>query len=77
MKQGLSYISFCPLRILYNSKFILVAISVGTNAVVVTVHICHYRDLVLDGPPLCGNKCCCCNCTYMPLQGSCVRWTAS
>ena len=23
IKQGLSYISFCPLRILYNSKFIL------------------------------------------------------
>ena len=27
---------FCPLRILYNSKFILVAVSLGTKAVVVT-----------------------------------------
>ena len=33
IKQG---ILFCPLRILYNSKFILVAISLGTKAVVVT-----------------------------------------
>ena len=36
IRQGLSYISFCPLRILYNSKFILMATSLGTNAVVVT-----------------------------------------
>ena len=36
IKQGLSYISFCPLRILYNSKFILMATSLGTNAVFVT-----------------------------------------
>ena len=36
IKQGLSYISFCPLRILYNSEFILMATSLGTNAVVVT-----------------------------------------
>ena len=35
IKQGLSYISFCPLRILYNSKFILMETSLGTNAVVV------------------------------------------
>ena len=35
IKQGLSYISFSPLRILYNSKFILMAISLATNAVVV------------------------------------------
>ena len=34
-KQGLSYFSFCQLRILYNSKFILMAISLGTTAVVV------------------------------------------
>ena len=32
IKQGLSYRSFCPLRVLYNSEFILLA----TNAVVVT-----------------------------------------
>ena len=36
IKQDLSYISFCPLRILYNSKFIIVATFSGTNAVVVT-----------------------------------------
>ena len=36
MKQGLSYISFCPLRILYNNKFIIMATSLGTNAIVLT-----------------------------------------
>ena len=36
IKQGLSYISFCPLMVLYNSKFILMATSLGTDAVVVT-----------------------------------------
>ena len=36
IKQGLSYISFCPLRFRYNSKFILIATSLGTNAVIVT-----------------------------------------
>ena len=35
LKQGLHYISFCLLRILYNSKFILMATSLGTNVVVV------------------------------------------
>ena len=35
-KKSLSYISFCSLRILYNSKFILMPTSFGTNAVVVT-----------------------------------------
>ena len=35
IEQGLSYTSFCPLRILYNSKFILMAASLGTSAVVV------------------------------------------
>ena len=38
IKQGLSYISFCPLRILYNSKFIIMATFFGTNAVVMRVH---------------------------------------
>ena len=33
IKQGLSYISFCLLRIVYNSKFIIMATSLGTNAV--------------------------------------------
>ena len=36
IKQGLSYISFCSLMSLYNSKFILMAASLRTNAVVVT-----------------------------------------
>ena len=36
MKQCLSYLSFCPLGILYNSKLILMATSLGTIAVVVT-----------------------------------------
>ena len=36
IKQGLSYISFCPLRILYNSKIVIMATSLGTNVVVVT-----------------------------------------
>ena len=36
MKQGLCYISFCPLRLLYNRKFILMATSPETYAVVVT-----------------------------------------
>ena len=35
-KQGLSYRAFCPYRILYNSKVILMATSLGTNAIVVT-----------------------------------------
>ena len=36
VKQSLCYISFCPLGILYNNKFILMATSLATNAVVVT-----------------------------------------
>ena len=36
IKQGLSNISFCPLRILYSCKFIIMATSSRTNAVVVT-----------------------------------------
>ena len=35
INHGLYYISFRPLRILYKSKFIIMAISLGTNAVVV------------------------------------------
>ena len=35
IKQGIFYISFCPLWILYNSKFIIIATSLGTNVVVV------------------------------------------
>ena len=40
-KQGLSYISIYSLSILYNSKFILMATSLGTNAVVVTRVHCN------------------------------------
>ena len=36
IKQGVSYIPFCPLRILYNSKFILMATSLRTNVAVIT-----------------------------------------
>ena len=43
MKQSLSYISFCPLRILYNSKFIIMEKSLGTNAVIVTRVHCTFR----------------------------------
>ena len=35
-KQELSYISICSLSILYNSKFIIMATALGTNAVAVT-----------------------------------------
>ena len=40
IKYGICCISLCSLRILYNSKFILMAISSGTNAVVVTRFHC-------------------------------------
>ena len=40
-KQCLSYISFCALNILYNSKFILMATSLGTNAVILTRVPCN------------------------------------
>ena len=39
IKQSLSYISFCPLRVLHNSKFILITTSLGTNAVVTTAFV--------------------------------------
>ena len=48
-KQGLSYISFCPLRILCSSKLIIMATYFGTNAVVVTSVHCmafHVPNLV-------------------------------
>ena len=43
IKQGLSYILFSPLRILYNSKFIMMATFLGTNAVIVTGVQCIYN----------------------------------
>ena len=47
--QGLSYISICSLKILYNSKFILMAASLGTNAVIVRrVHcIFVYQNITI------------------------------
>ena len=42
IKQSLSYILFCPLRILYNSKVIIMATFFGTNAVAVTRVHCIY-----------------------------------
>ena len=46
-KQGISYISFCPLRILYNSKFIIMATFMGTNAVVVTRVHCTLKYMTM------------------------------
>ena len=42
IKQGFSYIAFYPLRILNNSKFIIMATSLAINAVVVTTVHCMY-----------------------------------
>ena len=52
IKQGFSYISFCPLRILYNSKFIIMATFLGTNAVVVLMvyRISNQGHIVCDFP---------------------------
>ena len=36
IKQGFSYKLFCPLIILYNSKFLIMATFLGTNAVAET-----------------------------------------
>ena len=38
IKQGLPFITICPLRILYNRKFILMATSLGNVVVVTRVH---------------------------------------
>ena len=35
-KKDLSYISICSFSVLYNSKFVLMAMSLGANAVIVT-----------------------------------------
>ena len=48
-KQDLSYISICTLSILYNSKFILMAMSSGTNDVVITRVHCNF---LLEKNPL-------------------------
>ena len=48
--QGFSYVSFCPLRILDNNKFIIMATFLGTNAVVVTrVHCTSMVSYVAVG----------------------------
>ena len=44
IKQGFSYIPFCPLRILYNNKFIIMATFLETNAVIATRVHCRYFD---------------------------------
>ena len=46
-KQDLSYLSICSLSILYNSKFILMAMSLGTNAVVVTKVHCIWKTTLV------------------------------
>ena len=51
-KQKLSYI-VCSLRIPYNSKFILMAASLGTNAVVVTRVSQYMRE---EAKPHCYHK---------------------
>ena len=77
IKQGLSYISFCPLRILYNSKFILMATSLGTNTVSFTrVHcICSaLKYTIVSSDSVCGQQRSCADaladlvlcCQYMP-----------
>ena len=51
-KQDLSYISICSLNILYNSKFILMATSLGTNAVEGSLYYKLY-DCIDAQPDLC------------------------
>ena len=46
IKQGLSYISFCPLRIIYKSKFILMATSLVLITVVLTKVHCILKGRV-------------------------------
>ena len=61
IKQGLCYISFCPLRIPYNSRFILMAIFLETNAVVVMRIHCKYNELP----------------KVLPLMIDCDRWSVT
>ena len=44
IRTDLSYISICSLSTLYNSKFIVMATCLGTNAVVVTRVHCITQD---------------------------------
>ena len=46
IKPGICCVTFCSFRLVYNSKFILMAISLGTNAVVVMRVRCVYRDIL-------------------------------
>ena len=45
IQEDLSYTLFCPLRILYNSKFIIMATFLGTNAVIVRRVYCNNIQL--------------------------------
>ena len=45
IKQGFSYILFCPLRVLCNNKFILMVTSLGTNAVVAMRVHCSFNGI--------------------------------
>ena len=47
-KQELSYMSICSLSILYNSKFILMATSLGTNTVLVMMVHCRYLFMNIE-----------------------------
>ena len=48
IKQGFSYISFCPLGILFNSKFSLMATFLETNTVVVMKVHCMIESDKID-----------------------------
>ena len=47
VKQGLPYILFCPLRILCNSKFILMETSLETNAAILMRVHCNINMIHL------------------------------
>ena len=52
IKQGLSNILVCPLRILYNSKFMMMAIFLGTVIVVTRVQSSLYIVWIKTGDDL-------------------------
>ena len=65
IKQDPSNISICSLSILYNSKFILMAMSLETNAVVVTKVHCIGILMFIE---LFESKMQCNTLSYLPIQ---------
>ena len=70
-KHDLTYISICSLSILYNSKFIFTAMSLGTNAVVVLrvvkTFLCTRENTRRMAPVMCVCVCvraCVCICFH-------------